>query len=157
MTCERIAHCAIWKTLSLPTVEAMLTAARQSARPGDAWEKRRMYRTYLNAALAAGIAAAGVAAHAQEIKPTQQASPIEVPSTTTSGTGGAELMVSSDGIVTRCEPLGRTYWNVPGPPGICSSFPVGSRYSQPTTHNGRPVRRRVRVQIQIEASITSMK
>lgn len=113
-----------------------------------------MYLRYRAAILAASVMTIGGLAQAQETQPTQQVSPVEVPSMT-SGTGGAELTVGSDGIVTRCQPLGRTYWNVPGPPDSCASFPIGSRYNQPTTHNGKPVRRKVRIHIEIEASTVS--
>lgn len=78
--------------------------------------------------------------------------PVEIASSTQIGDGGAELYVGSDGIVTGCQPIGRTYKNIPGPPDICGSYPVGARYGPPTTRHGRPSRRRVRIRVTIEST-----
>ena len=79
--------------------------------------------------------------------------PMEVPSQTTTSNGAAELTVGSDGIVKKCEPFDHPYMNVAAPPDLCSSFPVGARYGPPAVHSGKPVRRRIRIQMTIESGI----
>ena len=59
----------------------------------------------------------------------------------------SELIVEADGLVSECRRVPRIYDNVLPPPDICSSFPVGSRYSAPATYKGRPMRRKVKVSI----------
>ncbi|WP_442678406.1 energy transducer TonB [Sphingomonas sp. ASY06-1R] len=79
--------------------------------------------------------------------------PVEISSNSSGANGGADLIVGTDGIVTKCQPLGRTYWNVPGPPDLCGSFPAGSRYGAPTLHNGKPVKTRVRIQVNVATAV----
>jgi len=79
--------------------------------------------------------------------------PMEVPSQPTNSIGAAELTVGSDGLVKACAPFEHPYLNVAAPPDLCSSFPVGSRYSRPTVHAGKPVRRRVRIQMTIDTGL----
>lgn len=61
----------------------------------------------------------------------------------------ADLTVGADGIILACK-RGRPYYeNVTAPADLCGAYPIGSRYGPPTTQNGKPQKRKVRVRIQI--------
>lgn len=59
----------------------------------------------------------------------------------------SELTVEANGIVSKCQPAPRPFDNVSRPDDICSAYPAGTRYSNPTTFKGKPQRRKVRVRI----------
>lgn len=106
-------------------------------------EPARFYSSHIRWALPAQMAAE------------QQMPPIEVSSTVSRGLRAAQLTIGSDGLVNECSPFDRPYKNVDAPADLCASFPVGSRCSAPTMHSGKPVRRRIRIQIATETSMLS--
>jgi TonB family protein len=75
---------------------------------------------------------------------------VALPNTPQKGMAASMLTVSADGIVEKCEPVQRTYWNVPAPADLCSTYRPGERFSAPTTRNGHPQRRRVKLTISTE-------
>lgn len=116
-----------------------------------------MARAKFNA-VAAGAAPRSFSSRLRWVLPAQAPAPasvppLEVPSGTSTSMGAAELAVGSDGLVKACAPFDHPYVNVAAPPDLCSSFPVGSRYGRPTVHAGKPVRRRVRIQMTIDTSL----
>jgi TonB family protein len=73
--------------------------------------------------------------------------PVKLPNAPEGKVGASDVTVGADGIIEKCAPVPRPFDNVLGPPDICSMYPVGARFSPPTTRNGHPQRRRVRIEI----------
>ena len=157
-----VAHAqgAVGFTLSIDPGGTVTSCTIASSSGSEALDKQTcsllMQRARFNA-VAPGGATRSFSSRLRWVLPVQAAAPtglppLEVPSQTTS-MGAAELTVGSDGIITACAPFDHPYVNVAAPPDLCSSFPIGSRYSRPTVHGGKPVRRRVRIQMTVETGL----
>lgn len=72
---------------------------------------------------------------------------IELPETAQRMVGAADVYVGADGIVTRCETALKPYDNVLPPPSLCKAYPPGMRYSAPTLRKGKPVKRKVHIDL----------
>ena len=72
---------------------------------------------------------------------------LELQGRTRDNVGGAEVTVGADGIIIKCAPVDKEYWNSMTPPEICGAYPVGSRYGPPTTYKGKPMARKIKIMI----------
>jgi TonB family protein len=77
------------------------------------------------------------------------AAPIELRRAIREARAGSTLHVDAGGIITRCDELPRAYVNFTIPPDLCHLFPAGSRYSPPTVQDGRPVRRKITISMDV--------
>ena len=73
--------------------------------------------------------------------------PLILQASSRSGEAAAVLTISADGLIEKCLPADRPYWNIPAPPDLCESFPVGQRYSAPAIYKGKPQRRKITIRI----------
>ena len=75
--------------------------------------------------------------------------PVELRGLQRQAMGKSVLWVDENGIITACDRAPNPYSNVRPPPDICGLFPVGARYGPPGVARGKPVKRKVTVEISI--------
>ena len=75
------------------------------------------------------------------------ATTLELEGRTRENVGGAAITVDSNGIIVKCGPVEKKYWNSMSTPEICGAYPVGSRYGPPTTFKGKPMARKIEIVI----------
>jgi TonB family protein len=72
--------------------------------------------------------------------------PVELTSMLRDLGGSSRLKVDPEGMISQCERVSR-YENVLAGPDLCKVFPVGMRYGPPTRAKGKPISRKILVQM----------
>ena len=75
--------------------------------------------------------------------------PVELPRGIRDVSGKSILRIGEDGIIATCVAAGGAYDNVLPLPDLCKLFPAGARYGPPATVNGKPVKRKVTIALDV--------